>query len=98
MIVVDGNDGLGKSTLVKSLKGLGYRVTDRGMPTKATDHGVPDAQPEGETYVILDAPIEVSRARLAKAGKDMDEHWHKVETLTHYRRRFQEVANQLGVP
>jgi ATP phosphoribosyltransferase len=98
VIVIDGNDGLGKSTLVERLKAFGYRVADRGMPTKATDDGIPDVRNDGETYVILDAPIEVSRARLEKAGKDMNEHWHTVKSLTHYRQRFQEVAKQLGVP
>ena len=98
MIVIDGNDGLGKSTLVKRLGELGYKVADRGMPTKATDTGVPEHLPMGERYVILDAPIEVSRARLEKAGRDMNEKYHTVEGLTHYRQRFKEVAEQLGVP
>lgn len=98
MIVIDGNDGLGKSTLVESLRKLGYQVADRGMPTKATDTGVPEHLPMGEKYVILDAPVEVSRARLEKAGRDMTEKYHTVEGLTHYRQRFKEVAEQLGVP
>jgi ATP phosphoribosyltransferase len=98
MIVIDGNDGLGKSTLVKRLGELGYQVADRGMPTKATDTGVPEHLPMGERYVILDAPVEVSRARLEKAGRDMNEKYHTVEGLTHYRQRFKEVAEQLGVP
>jgi ATP phosphoribosyltransferase len=98
VIVIDGNDGTGKSTLVARLQALGYAVKDRGLPTKATDEGVPATIPEDELYVILDAPESVSRARLYAAGKDLEEKWHTWESLRHYRQRFREVAQQLGVP
>lgn len=98
MIVVDGNDGTGKSTLVAALVTLGYEVADRGLPTRATDDGLPAELPPGEAYVILDAPEEVCRARLAAAGKDLAEKWHTPEALAHYRTRFREVAAELGVP
>jgi len=100
VIVIDGNDGIGKSTICATLQDLGYSVIDRGYPTYMTDH--PEFRPgpadEENVYVILDAPVEVSRERLLKAGKDMEEKWHTVEALTHYRKRFQEVAQDLGVP
>jgi len=93
-IVVDGNDGLGKSTLVKALRALDYNVTDRGIPTKMTDDL--DIMPrDDEFYLILDGPIELSRARLAKAGKDLGEKYHTLEDLTHYRTQFQIVAQRL---
>lgn len=97
MIVVDGNDGTGKSTLVAALSALGYEAQDRGLPTRATDHGLPATVPQGEDYLILDAPEAVSRERLARAGKALDESWHTLESLTHYRARFREVAAALGV-
>jgi len=105
MIVVDGNDGTGKSTLVASLRALGYEVADRGLPTKLTDAVGPnlerametDDRATGELYVILDAPVEVSRARLAAANRDLDEKYHTVADLTYYRDRFRLVAERLGV-
>jgi len=93
-LVVDGNDGTGKSTLVKALRALGYTVQDRGVPTHMTDDPAVVAQ-DGEFYIILDVPVEVSRARLAQAGKDLTERYHTVEDLTYYRQRFLEVATSL---
>jgi thymidylate kinase len=93
-IVIDGNDGLGKSTLVGWLEGSGYDVADRGVPTKMTDSG--SVRPaDDECYIILDGPVELSRERLAKAGRDLDERYHTIEDLTHYRKRFLEVAKVL---
>jgi thymidylate kinase len=97
-VILDGNDGTGKSTLCETLKKLGYDVTDRGIPTKMTDDASlrPGPENEGEVYVLLDAPVEVCRARLAAAGKDMTEKYHTIEDLTHYRQRYQHVALALG--
>jgi thymidylate kinase len=93
-IVVDGNDGTGKSTLVKFLKENGYNVQDRGAPTKMTDD--PTVQPDAnDVYLILDAPVELCRERLQKAGKNLNEKYHTVEDLTYYRNRFLEVAKTL---
>ena len=97
-LVIDGNDGTGKSTLVAVLQkifdGAGD-VWDRGIPTKMTDY-YPVIHSDDELYIILDVPVEVSRERLAAAGKDLTERYHTVEDLTHYRQRFREVAEQLG--
>ncbi len=95
IIVVDGNDGSGKTTVVELLRESGYEVRDRGAPTKMTDD--PSVKPEeGVRYLILDVPVEVSRQRLARAGKDLNEQYHTVADLTHYRQRFLEVA--AGLP
>jgi thymidylate kinase len=94
-IVVDGNDGTGKSTLVEGLRGRGLEAADRGLPTKMTDD--PDLAPAAdELYLVLDAPVEVCQARLAGAGKDLRERYHTAEDLAHYRDRFLEVA--AGLP
>lgn len=95
-IVVDGNDGTGKSTLVASLRRKGFRVSDRGVPTKLTVDDHTEAPSKEDAYVILTAPIEVSRARLAQAGKDLAEEWHTVESLTFFANKFQEVGARLG--
>jgi thymidylate kinase len=92
MIVVDGNDGTGKSTLVAELRRRGLEATDRGLPTKMTDN--PDVRPAaGDTnyYVILDLPIEISQERLVLAGKDLTEKYHTAQDLGYYRGRFKEV-------
>lgn len=97
IVVVDGNDGTGKSTLAEALRAKGYDVRDRGIPTRMTDDDrlAPDASHTHEVYLIVDAPVEVSRARLEAAGKDLNEQYHTVEDLTHYRARFQQVAAKL---
>jgi len=94
IIVVDGNDGTGKSTLVKKLLKKGYKVRDRGLPTKLTDnHNLKPVK--NEFYVILDAPVEVCTSRLKKAGRNLGEKYHTNEDLKYYRKRFLEVAKQL---
>jgi thymidylate kinase len=93
-IVVDGNDGTGKSTLVRRLAALGYDVADRGIPTKMTDDDAIRPR-EDEFYLILDAPVIICRERLRKAGKDLAERYHRIEDLMHYRRRFRAVAARL---
>jgi phosphoribosylaminoimidazole-succinocarboxamide synthase len=99
VIVVDGNDGLGKSTLCKLLRARGFDVADRGLPTEATDNpGLERTHKHTDIYVILDAPITVSLQRLAGAGKDMTEHWHRPDTLRFYRTRFSEIATAFDVP
>ena len=93
-IVVDGNDGTGKSTLVTLLQELGYEVQDRGIPTKMSDDE--SIKPlENEFYIILDVPIEVSRERLKKAGRNLDEKYHTVEDLIFYRDKFWQIYRRL---
>lgn len=93
-IVVDGNDGTGKTTLVKSLREIGYNVDDRGIPTEMTD----DDDIKGDAnhfYIILDCDVEISQARLKLAGKELSEKYHTKEDLRYYRQRFREVASKL---
>jgi thymidylate kinase len=94
-VIIDGNDGTGKSTLIKALAEIGYDCQDRGLPTKMTDDPNSRSTVDDEVYIILDASVEVCRNRLAKAGRDLDEKYHRVEDLNHYRRRFLEVAANL---
>lgn len=96
VLVIDGNDGTGKTTLVLALRTLGYHVADRGIPTMATDATVPMQAVAGEVYVILDCAPELSRERLAGRGADLEEHFHTLSSLQYYRARFHVVAHELG--
>lgn len=92
VIVIDGNDGVGKSTVVEKLRALGWNVKDRGATTKLTDNPGASLPESNEISFILDAPVETSRGRLQNAGRDLYEKYHTVEDLTKYRARFSEVA------
>jgi len=103
-IVVDGNDGTGKSTLVAHLRALGYAVQDRGFLTPLTDQADAAVDAACAAYaaqpscaaIVLDAPVATSRARLAAAGKDLNERYHTKADLAHYRARFAAVAARVG--
>lgn len=91
-IEVDGNDGVGKSTLVRCLKNLGFsNVSDRGRMTEATDDSslLPE---EGVLYLLLTASPNTSLERLKKRGADLEEFYHKPETLIHYHKKFLELS------
>lgn len=91
-IVIDGNDGVGKTTLVKILARWGFRnVLDRGEMTDATDR--PAVKPKPYTaYILLVTDPAVSLYRLRKRGADMDDPYHQPKTLEHYDRVFRELA------
>lgn len=91
-IVIDGNDGTGKSTLVNSLRCLGFRsVEDRGEMSAATL--VPSVGPAPDTtYILLTCDWQESRQRLIDAGQDMTEKWHTDKALKHYAAEFIRIA------
>lgn len=97
MRVVVGNDGTGKTTLVSRLRERGYDVSDRGLPTKATDSSIPLEPLEGEIYLVLDCAPETSQRRLASRGADLTEEFHTLESLVGYRVRFVRACAELGV-
>jgi thymidylate kinase len=95
ILEIDGNDGVGKTTLVKRLRILyPHRVIrDRGDMTRATDDPSVDPSPD-TVYILLDAPVMVSRRRLIKADQDLSEPYHTTPDLLYYRIRFLEVADR----
>ncbi len=94
IVVVDGNEGTGKSTLVRALQKLHLDARDGGAPSHIADH--PDAPyVDGEVYVILDLPVRTCRRRLKKAGRDLQNPRHTKEGLTRYAQRFLEIAPEL---
>ena len=96
MIVVDGNDGTGKTTLVAQLRDLGIEARDRGLPTKATDATEKLEPVPGEVYLVLDCAPETSHARLKARGADLTEEFHTLKSLHDYRGRFRQACASLG--
>lgn len=86
-VYIEGSDGCGKSTLVKSLIALGYDAYDRGGLTKTTLDGI-NRYKQGDIYIILNCPTEICRERLAAAGKDLNEVWHTEESINFYWKKF----------
>lgn len=95
IVCVDGNDGTGKTSLIARLRPLLPAITfqDRGLPTAMTDGRT---APPADRYLILHASVETCQRRLLAAGKSLDEPYHTAADLTHYGRRFLEVAAALG--
>lgn len=95
-IVVDGNDGTGKSTLVRALTRLGFtNVSDRGEMTLATDD--PTVRPDPDTfYILLDCSVETSLKRLKERGADMEDHYHQPDVLEKYNRIYERLHNDHG--
>lgn len=102
-IFVDGNDGTGKTTLVRGLREyldklervfgeFGVQLHDRGVATQATESAGPHSICPSDVYVFLDASPETSQRRLAERGADLAEEYHTLESLEDYRRRFRSIA------
>lgn len=91
-IVIDGNDGTGKTTIVNRLREIGYNIQDRGLPTKMTDNmELISLLQDDDIFLIFDNSVETSRKRLEKAGRNLDEKYHTVEDLTYYRDMFLKI-------
>lgn len=95
IVCIDGNDGTGKSSLIKKLREIFPEVVfqDRGLPSAMTDGGTTD---EADLYIILDATISTCQKRLVQASKSLEEKYHNEQDLTYYREKFMQVANQIN--
>ncbi len=97
VIVIDGNDGAGKTTLVERLRQskCQYDVQDRGLPSKATDDiSLVKFQPQYLYFILLADPA-ILQNRLKLAGKDITEQYHTIDDLKYYHSKFLEVAELL---
>lgn len=95
-IVVDGNDGTGKSTLVRGLRSLGFsRVEDRAEMTKASDDESVGPAPD-TTYLLAHCRWETSFDRLRRSGADMSDQYHQPDALQHYAAVFLGLQERFG--
>lgn len=111
-IVIDGNDGTGKSSIIARLKTalLAYternliEFVDRGILSKLTDvhpSEWPEDLPRKEdgadvVYILLDATVNTSMRRILKRGEKFDE-YDGYLPLFKYRARFRRLAIRYGV-
>lgn len=100
-IIIDGNDGCGKSTVIKHLVTAGYKnVIDRGLPTYLTDNlrdiSVHNNKPTNDCFIILDCTAETSQKRLLMANKSLNEKYHTRKDLLKYRSLFSFVYKNLN--
>ncbi len=95
IVCIDGNDGTGKTTLIKKLQQIfppEIVFQDRGLPSAMTDSCTTET---ADLYIILDATVSTCQNRLKQAGKSLEEKYHNEQDLRFYREKFLEVANQL---
>lgn len=93
-IVIDGNDGTGKTTLVNKLSSIGFsNVCDRGEITKATDSDNIELD-KNSLYIVLNCPWELSKKRLEDKPTD---YYHTTEALQFYEKKFLEIANKFNI-
>lgn len=92
-ICIDGNDGTGKTSLISILKSQFPEIEfqDRGLPSAITVNKTADL---ADFTIILTCPVEISLKRLKQSGADMNEHWHKPETLKYYHEQFLKIAKE----
>lgn len=99
-IIIEGNDGTGKTTLVSQLQKQypNLEFKDRDFVTKMTDvnrcswnEHFQEHYKEGDRIILLDASLMESIDALTRAGKDLTEKYHKPSDLVHYRFKFAET-------
>lgn len=109
ILEVDGNDGVGKTTLISELKNhtdfknllisnnftVGFK--DRGQMTKATDSGL-FTKESGHIYILLDADPYWCQKNIQKRGDSITEKYHTLEDLSYYQKRFNQIAQQYNIP
>lgn len=94
-IEIDGNDGVGKTSIVNLLSSFGIEAKDRGDLTKATEDNT--IIPKKDIlYFLLDAPVDICQKRLLKREASIEEKYHNVKDLILYRKMFFEVAKRFN--
>lgn len=94
-ITIDGNDGCGKTTVIKILSVIYPATTflDRGLPSKMTlDDGLKD---DGSFNIILECPVEECQKRLARRNADLNEYYHTYEGLSYFEKQFRKLQHRI---
>lgn len=103
LVEVDGNDGVGKSFLIKRLLALhpslvnDFEFNDRGDLSLATDSDE-FIKKEGVIYIIVDCSEELSQKRILKRGDSIEEKYHTMEDLKYYRAKFMALSAKYNIP
>lgn len=100
-ILLDGNDGTGKSTTMQILQKMfpNLEFKDRCFLTQMTDISKDNwglfyeqnHNQENLLYIIFYNSVEQSRTNLLKAGKDLNEQYHTIADLTHYNSIYEQI-------
>lgn len=101
-IIIDGNDGTGKTTLIKELQKItNDEILDRGLPSELTEKdNIEDSLPENKDenlYFILTCPEKVCQNRLKERGADLTVQYHTLNDLIHYRSKFFDVFTTMMI-
>lgn len=97
-IVLEGNDGTGKTTLKKYLEMMGHtNVCDRGEITSMFIEGEkgttnPSSPAENTLYIVLDATPHTCQQRIQERGGDVTEKYHTYADLLYWRNKFLKIA------
>ena len=108
-VEIDGNDGVGKTHFIKKMSFVNECIIklfkhnfqilfkDRGALTIATDKDNFFME-ENHIYILFDASVEWCQRNILKRGDSIEEKYHTVEDLTHYREKFLELAHKHNLP
>lgn len=99
IIEIDGNDGVGKTTVIKELLKYNpdYKIKDRGALTTATDTGN-FIKNKNTCYILLTASPISCQNRIIARGGSITEKYHTIEDLIKYHDRFIELGNKYNIP
>lgn len=113
-VEIDGNDGTGKSTIIKHLKSKYPEIhfKDRGVLSALTlDENYSHVNsrtkvmrtlfndPSAQTkHIILDCSERLSQARIQSRGDSIDQEFHNLSDLLKYRSRFGKLSDDFDIP
>jgi len=109
-VVVDGNDGTGKTTLINTLKQdktlRGFIFFDRGTLTQLTLKDYTEWNPDAlgeDVHLVLNNSVETSLVRLRERNAGEEEKhpankWETLPALSFFKFKFQELCAHYGLP
>lgn len=99
IVEIDGNDGTGKTTIIKELKkhNPDFEIKDRGALSIATDSGKFKKE-KNVCYVIITASPVTCQNRIKGRGDSIIEKYHTMEDLNKYHGRFINLGKEYNIP